>query len=203
MAVKKNSLKRYKKKRNFKVTPEPIAKKGIWKKVKNPMFVIQKHASRALHYDLRLEIMGVLVSWAVPKGPSTNPKEKRLAIQTEDHPISYGDFEGVIPEGEYGGGVVMVWDIGTYRNLKVSVDGSLIPMSHCLQNGRIEVFLQGSKIYGGYALVRTGSVVGEKSQWLIIKMRDVYADARRNPTSTQTKSVLTGRTMMQIKRDGE
>jgi DNA ligase D-like protein (predicted 3'-phosphoesterase) len=200
--AKKDPLIRYKAKRDFKVTPEPIATKKVLKS-KEPMFVIQKHAARALHYDLRLEIGRVLVSWAVPKGPSTNPKVKHLAIQTEDHPLSYGDFEGNIPQGEYGAGPVMVWDIGVYYNIKEDDDGKLIPMKQCLKDGRIEVFLEGHKIFGGYALVRTGKIIGERSQWLLIKMKDEYTDARRNPTNTQNKSVLTGRTMAEIKKYGK
>jgi len=162
-----------------------------------PIFVIQKHAARNLHFDVRLSIGGVLVSWAVPKGPSTSTRVKRLAVRTDDHPLAYAKFEGVIPKGEYGAGTVMVWDKGTYRNLKKK-NGKLVPMSTCLKNGRIEVWLQGEVLQGGYALIR---MKGKSGQWLMIKMDDEYASARRNPASTHKKSVVTGRTMHQIGTD--
>ena|SRR3990167_6439806 len=190
-----SKLKEYAKRRNFKKTKEPEAKVS---KSNDHIFVIQKHAASHLHYDFRLEIDGVLVSWAVPKGPSTNPAEKRLAARTEDHPVEYAKFEGVIPEGEYGGGTVMVWDYGTYENIKKR-DGKLVPMKQCLENGQIEVLLKGHKLQGGYALIKT--MLGIKGDnWLLIKMRDDKADARRNPVSTQNKSALTDRTMQEIKK---
>ena len=141
---------------------------------------------------------GVLKSWAVPKGPSTNPREKRLAVPTEDHPLDYADFEGVIPKGEYGGGTVLVWDFGTYRNLREQ-DGTEIPLEECLEEGRVTVHLEGKKLQGGFALIRTGRQ--EEKRWLLIKMDDESADARRNPTSTQPDSVLSGRSLEQIEED--
>jgi DNA ligase D-like protein (predicted 3'-phosphoesterase) len=196
---KKESLKNYQKKRNFTKTPEPSGVKIKKKKTKKPIFVIQKHAASHLHYDLRLEIEDVLVSWAVPKGPSTNPKEKRLAMRTEDHPIDYANFEGVIPEGQYGAGTVMVWDYGTYKNIKKKGD-KLVPMEQCLKNGQIEVWLYGKKLQGGYVLHLFKK---DEDAWLLIKMKDDKADARRNPTSTENKSALTNRTMTEIKREEE
>lgn len=196
---KKRSLSGYQAKRNFKVSPEPKGKQPR-KKTKAPIFVVQKHDARNLHYDLRLEIDGVLVSWAVPKGLSLNPSEKRLAIMTEDHPLEYATFEGVIPEGQYGAGPVMVWDTGTYKNIKEKA-GKLVPMDECLKNGQIELFLEGSKLQGGFALVKTRYGT-DKDQWLLIKMKDEFASGRKNPINNQKKSVLTGRTMHQIKKAG-
>ena len=158
-------------------------------------FVIHKHDAPSLHYDFRLEVDGALKSWAVPKGPSTDPREKRLAIQVEDHRLDYGDFEGVIEDG-YGKGTVLVWDAGSYRNL----DGGR-SMIEAVDAGHVRVRLDGEKLTGGYTLqrIRGGSGVSdEKSQWLLIKRRDRGADARRNPESTQPKSVKTGRTIDQI-----
>lgn len=166
-----------------------------------PIFVIQKHAARTLHYDFRLSIGGVLVSWAVPKGPSTNTKLRRLAIRTEDHTMAYGRFEGVIPKGEYGAGTVMVWDKGTYRNIKKK-EGKAVPMSRCLKEGRIEVWLKGKKLQGGYAFIRAFGK-REQAQWLLVKMNDEYASAKTNPVKTKTKSVVTDRTMRQIASDAK
>lgn len=166
--AKNDSLKSYKKKRDFTKTPEPAGIKNSKKKTEKPLFVIQKHAASRLHYDFRLEIDDVLVSWAVPKGPSTDPREKRLAIRTEDHPMDYVDFEGVIPEGQYGGGTVMIWDYGTYKNIKKK-GGKLVPMEQCLKDGQIEVWLYGKKLQGGYALHLFKK---EHDQWLLVKMKD-------------------------------
>lgn len=192
------SLEEYSKKRNFSKTNEPKPDK-IKKASKNPIFVIQKHEASKLHYDLRLEIGGVLVSWAVPKGPSLNPAEKRLAILTEDHPMEYGNFEGVIPEGEYGAGTVMVWDNGTYENIKKD-DTKIVTMEDCLESGQIEVFFNGHKIKGAYALVRMGNK--KSKNWLLIKMKDEFASRKKNPTSTENKSVISKKTMSQIKKSG-
>ena len=163
-----------------------------------PLFVIQKHDASTLHYDFRLEVDGVLKSWAVPKGPSTNPRERRLAVPTEDHPMEYADFEGVIPEGEYGGGTVLLWDRGTYRNLRAEGDKP-VSMSEALAEGRVAVWLEGKKLRGGYALIRTGK--SDDARWLLIKMKDEEADARRNPVGAEPKSVLTGRTLEEIARE--
>jgi DNA ligase D-like protein (predicted 3'-phosphoesterase) len=186
------SLKEYQEKRDFRKTKEPSGEKEGGRA---NLFVIQKHDARNLHYDFRISVDGVLVSWAVPKGPSTDPKEKRLSIRTEDHPLSYADFEGVIPEGEYGAGTVMVWDRGVYENL--NKDESV---AEGLKKGHIKINLQGEKLKGGYALTETNK---EKNWWILVKIRDEAADARRNPTSTQPKSVLTGRTLAEIKNGEE
>lgn len=190
-------LEEYRKKRDFRRTSEPTGgERGASEK---PLFVIQKHDASSLHYDFRLEVDGVLKSWAVPKGPSTDPGEKRLAVPTEDHPLEYADFEGVIPEDEYGAGAVMVWDTGSYRNLRFEKDednSDSASMEQALKEGKIEVYLQGEKLKGGYALIRTGD--GENARWLLVKMDDDEADARRNPTSTESRSVLSGRTLDEI-----
>jgi DNA ligase D-like protein (predicted 3'-phosphoesterase) len=188
----------YKKKRDFRKTAEPDGGKAG--KGRTPVFVIQKHDARNLHYDFRLEVGGVLVSWAVPKGPSTDPRVKRMAVQTEDHPLEYADFEGVIPEGEYGAGTVMVWDKGTYENRRARKEGDGADMARSIEDGKVEVVLDGRKISGGYHLIRTGTEKGERSRWLLMKARDEKADARRNPLSTETKSVRSGRTLEEIAR---
>ena len=149
-------------------------------------FVIQKHDATTLHYDLRLEVDGVLRSWAVPKGPSTDPRVKRLAVQVEDHALAYADFEGVIGEGSRGAGAVIVWDAGTYRNLDEERS-----MAEALAAGHAKVWLEGHKLMGGWTLQRTHG--GRQPQWLLIKRRDAEADARRNPETSQPESVKTGR----------
>jgi DNA ligase D-like protein (predicted 3'-phosphoesterase) len=159
------------------------------------MFVVQKHDASRLHYDFRIEIEGILKSWAVPKGPSTNPREKRLAVETEDHPLEYADFEGTIPEGEYGAGTVLIWDTGTYRNLKEK-NGKEVPLSKCYDSGHITVWLEGRKLKGGYALTRFRKDI--KNQWLLVKMDDEEADPSRNPVETEPKSVLSGKTLEEI-----
>lgn len=162
--------------------------------------MIQKHDATNLHYDFRLEIEGTLKSWSVPKGPSTNPSVKRMAIPTEDHPLAYADFEGVIPQGEYGGGTVMIWDKGTIESNKKDEDGNLISLEESFKNGSIEVILHGKKLKGGYNLVemKGGKM---KGNWLLMKQDDPEADARRNPVSTQVKSVVSGRTLKQIEKE--
>ncbi len=161
-------------------------------------FVIQKHAARQLHFDFRLAVDGALKSWAVPKGPSLDPADKRLALEVDDHPLDYADFEGVIPEGKYGAGPVMVWDRGTYRNLRAEGETPM-SMSAAYHDGLIEVWLEGEKLVGGFALKRFRE--GKKPQWLLIKMDDSCADARRNPVSTHNKSVKTGRTLKANSRE--
>jgi DNA ligase D-like protein (predicted 3'-phosphoesterase) len=141
-------------------------------------FVIQKHAATTLHYDFRLEAGGVLKSWAVPKGPSTDPREKRLAVEVDDHSLEYGDHES-----EH----VIIWDAGTYRPL---TDG---PVEDAIANGHLSFWLEGEKLRGGWTLQRTSG--GPKPQWLLIKRRDEEADARRNPVATQPESVRSGRTI--------
>ena len=189
----KKTLQTYRKKRDFKRTPEPKGKKNPPRT--QPVFVIQKHDASRLHYDFRIEIEGVLKSWAVPKGPSTNPREKRLAVETEDHPLEYADFEGIIPQGEYGAGTVLIWDIGTYHNLKEK-NGEEVLMSSCFDSGHITIWLEGRKLKGGYALTRFKK--DTKNQWLLVKMDDKEADPLRNPVATEMKSAVSGKTLEEI-----
>lgn len=188
-----DKLKPYRKKRDFSVTPEPSGEENLYK---NSIFVVQKHDASNLHYDFRLEVDGVLKSWAVPRGPSSNPAEKRLAIPTEDHPLGYASFEGVIPSGQYGAGSVIVWDIGTYRNI-TERGGSAVPISRALKEGHASFWLEGKKLRGGYALTRVAN--GKKERWILVKVRDKEADASRDLTKSQTMSALSGRTIEEIR----
>lgn len=194
--AKTSSLKKYQSKRDFKKTSEPRGKRG--KSNSEPIFVIQKHDATSLHYDFRLEVDGVLKSWAVPKGPSTNPREKRLAVPTEDHPMEYAGFEGVIPEGEYGGGPVIVWDNGTYRNT-TEHKGEPVPMNQALDRGHATFELEGHKLQGEWALTRAH--VGGGNRWLLVKMKDSAADARRKLVSSEPESVISGRTIEQVESE--
>ncbi len=150
------------------------------------MFVVQRHEASSTHFDFRLEIDGVLVSWAVPKGPSVDPDDRRLAIRTEDHPLGYADFEGRIPQGEYGAGTVIVWDTGHFD---VLTTGSA---RQALADGHLTVSLHGTKLAGGFSLIRRPS--GPREQWLLLKKNDEGADRRRKPAETQPESVVSDRT---------
>lgn len=196
-----SGLKEYREKRDFRKSPEP-KDGGPSRPTDGPLFVIQEHDASTHHYDFRLEIDGALASWAVPKGPSTDPREKRLAVRTEDHPLAYADFEGMIPEEEYGAGSVLVWDRGTYRNLRAEKEGDGAEMSEALEDGKLEVWLEGEKLRGGWALVHA-KLGGDEDAWLLVKMKDDEADARRKPTSTQPESVLTGRTLEEVAEEHE
>lgn len=183
-------LSEYRRKRRFRRSPEPRGRRlGRRRRAgtTESSFVIQHHAARSDHYDLRLEIDGVLVSWAIPRGPSTNPKDRRMARRTEDHPLDYADFEGVIPEGEYGAGPVIVWDRGTYANATERA------MAEGLRRGHLSFRLQGEKLQGGWALTRIRG--GKDETWLLLKRKDEDADARRKPVTSQPNSVLSGRTL--------
>jgi bifunctional non-homologous end joining protein LigD len=189
------TLAKYKEKRNFKVTPEPSGDEAA-KKAAHPhlLYVVQKHRATQLHYDFRLEFEGVLLSWAVPKGPSLDPSVKRLAMQVEDHPVDYGGFEGVIPEGEYGGGTVMVWDTGTWTPESVDI-------AEALKKGDLKFQLHGKKLRGSWVLVRTrgfGSSSGKS--WLLIKHRDEFASSE-DVAMTQPKSAVSKRLLADIARD--
>jgi bifunctional non-homologous end joining protein LigD len=188
------SLEEYRSKRNFAETPEPTGR--IRRANRTRIFVVQKHAAGRLHYDFRLAIKGLLVSWAVPKGPSMNPTEKRLAIRTEDHPLEYADFEGVIPEGQYGAGTVMVWDKGRYEPEED------IPADKQLSRGTIDMVLHGEKLRGGFTLIHRGQGSADprrRNRWLLVKHRDEYTDASWDIESPELdRSVLTGRTFKEI-----
>ncbi len=187
----KAPLKPYKDKRDFGETPEP---EGTLSEAPGlPVFVIQKHDARNLHYDLRLESEGVMKSWAVPKGPSMDPKVRRLAIPTEDHPMSYNDFEGVIPEGNYGAGAVIVWDRGTFQNAK----GEDASFALNLDEGHATIQLDGEKLRGKFALIRTKRG-GKRPQWLFFKMKDEHALAGSDILSEKPASVKTGRSLSEV-----
>lgn len=192
------SLREYRRKRRFGVTPEPIGRRIPPAKAPRRLrYVMHKHQASHLHYDLRLEWNGVLLSWAVPKGPSLDPSVKRLAMRVEDHPIDYADFEGVIPEGEYGAGTVMVWDRGTWIPEDQDVDGAL-------RRGELKFSLQGTKLKGSWVLVRTRSgypASPGRPAWLLIKHRDAYA-SDRDIAVEKPRSVISTRTLAEIARAG-
>lgn len=188
-------LQEYRRKRDFRVTAEP---KGSARRPAQKLklaYVIQKHQASHLHYDFRLEWNGVLLSWAIPKGPSLDPSVKRLAAQVEDHPIEYGGFEGVIPAGEYGGGTVMLWDRGTWTPEDPDVGAAL-------RKGELKFTLHGKKLRGSWVLVRTRGGFGgsRKPQWLLIKHRDRYA-SEKDLTIEQPRSVLSRKLLAGIARD--
>src|SRR6516165_7934082 len=185
-------LETYRRKRDFRRTPEPSGAAAA-RSGRALAFVVQKHAARRLHYDFRLELDGVLKSWAVPKGPSLDPKEKRLAVEVEDHPLEYGDFEGVIPRGEYGGGTVMLWDRGWWEPVGDPAAG--------FAKGDFKFVLHGEKLQGKWVLVRLKRRDGEKAtNWLLIKERDALADPGSGDAVVQreTMSIASGREMTAI-----
>jgi bifunctional non-homologous end joining protein LigD len=192
------ALEEYRRKRDFQRTTEPPPEKAFGK---GPLiFVVQKHRARRLHYDFRLELNGVLKSWSVPKGPSLDPSVKRLAMMVEDHPLEYAAFEGIIPEGEYGAGEVIVWDSGTYS---LDEGGELLfhdraasekIMRRGIESGKLSFFLRGKKLKGSWALVRMQK---KENDWLLIKHRDEYAQAGSDILEEE-KSALTGRSFGEV-----
>lgn len=189
-----STLKDYRRKRDFTTTPEPTDDATAPRRASKALrFVVQKHDASRLHYDFRLEIGGVLASWAVPKGPSLNPKDKRLAVHVEDHPLGYASFEGVIPKGEYGGGPVLVWDQGTWTPEGDPGEG--------VRKGKLVFSLEGEKLRGGWTLVRAGGARGrEKDEWLLIKRDDEHAsDANASIVHDKPTSVLSGRTIDEVR----
>ncbi|MCR3884299.1 DNA polymerase ligase N-terminal domain-containing protein [Methanotrichaceae archaeon M04Ac] len=194
-----DKLQAYRKKRDFSRTSEPPGSGGITPGDK-PRFSVQKHRAKKLHYDLRLDVGGVLKSWAVPKGPSLDTKTKRLAVPTEDHPLDYIDFEGTIPTGEYGAGTVIVWDIGTYENT-TSADGKEVSIAEALERGHATFLLSGEKLRGGYALTRTGR--GKNERWILVKMKDDFAKADDDVLEREPNSALTGRSLKEVEEEDE
>jgi bifunctional non-homologous end joining protein LigD len=193
----RDRLKHYRQKRDFSRTAEPAgeSRRARPAHAKALRYVIQKHAARALHYDFRLEHDGVLLSWAVPKGPSENPADKRLAVQVEDHPLDYGNFEGTIPAGEYGGGTVMLWDRGRW----LAADD----VDEALRKGKLVFALDGERLKGLWALVRLRPRNNERGgerrkNWLLIKEKDDYVRTGKLVTARETTSVKTGRSMDEI-----
>ncbi len=189
------TLDTYRKKRRFSVTTEPQGTTaGGARKTKALAFVVQKHRATALHYDVRLEWGGVMLSWAVPKGPCYDPTVKRLAMQVEDHPIEYNKFEGIIPEGEYGGGTVMIWDHGSWTPESPDADAAL-------KKGDLKLTFHGKKLRGSWVLVRTRGRPGDgKPAWLMIKHRDQWASTE-DVTELAPRSVVSNRLLIEIARD--
>ena len=184
-------LDEYKRKRDFSVTPEPTGRVDAGNT--EPIFVIHKHDSRNLHYDLRLESEGLLKSWAVPKGPSMDPKVRRLAVPTEDHPMAYADFEGIIPEGHYGAGTVIVWDSGTFHNTK----DKDVSFAENLEEGHATIQLKGSKLEGKFALIKTKRG-GKRHQWLFFKINDEHSMTGSDITVERPNSSKTGRSLSEV-----
>jgi bifunctional non-homologous end joining protein LigD len=187
-----DSIARYNRKRDFEQTPEP-AGKAVKRSGRSLRFIVQKHHASSLHYDFRLEAAGVLKSWAVPKGPSLDPADKRLAMRVEDHPLAYSNFEGIIPKGNYGAGEVIVWDRGTYRPKGAE------RAEKAIDSGEIKFTLRGTKLRGGFTLVKMRARDGADNAWLLIKERDEFVD-RRWRASAHEESVKSGRTLADLKK---
>ncbi|WP_037577671.1 DNA polymerase ligase N-terminal domain-containing protein [Phaeacidiphilus oryzae] len=203
----KGALAEYQRRRDFARTREPQG--GGGEAGDRPVFVVQIHDASSLHFDFRLEADGVLKSWAVPKGPSYDPQDKRLASPTEDHPMEYRGFEGVIGEGQYGAGTVIVWDQGTYRNLSKDRNGEEIPMAEALERGHASFWLDGDKLHGGYALTRmrrgggSGGGGRDREAWLLVKESDRHAGKGHGTDPQRARSALSGRTLGQVAAEDE
>ncbi|MDY6982841.1 MAG: DNA polymerase ligase N-terminal domain-containing protein, partial [Pseudomonadota bacterium] len=199
------SIKRYNEKRNFDATPEPAGKTAATSKTGALRFVIQKHRASHLHYDFRLELNGVLLSWAVPKGPSLNPDDKRLAMHVEDHPLDYRTFEGIIPEGNYGAGTVMVWDEGTYAaDPELNKAENIKQLTADYKKGHLRFIMSGKKLSGRFSLVKmrgnSKKYGNDDKAWLLVKADDESAD-RKTPVADQDRSAVTGRSLEEIAAD--
>ncbi|MBL1082627.1 3'-phosphoesterase [Streptomyces actinomycinicus] len=190
-------LRTYRGKRDFERTREPsgrTARAGDGE----PHFVVQIHDARRMHFDFRLQVGDVLKSWSVPRGPSGDPADKRLAVPTEDHPLEYEDFEGVIPQGEYGGGTVIVWDQGTYAPLSHDRRGRPVDFAESLEHGHATFRLHGTKLHGEYALTRFRSGTDEEEAWLLVRKGPARSDGHGTPDPRRARSVRTGRTLAQV-----
>lgn len=188
-------LAEYRRRRRFDRSREPSGREPSAPGDK-PVFVVQVHDASTMHFDFRLEAGGVLKSWAVPKGPSADPHVKRLATPTEDHPMDYRSFEGVIAQGEYGGGTVMVWDEGTFRNLTRDRAGEQVPFDRAIEQGHASFWLEGRKLRGAYALTRMRG--DGRESWLLVKKADRHAKTERNTDPRRLRSALSGRTLRRI-----
>jgi DNA ligase D-like protein (predicted 3'-phosphoesterase) len=198
----KDTLADYHRRRDFSRTREPEGRSGAGAAAERPVFVVQIHDATSMHFDFRLEADGVLKSWAVPKGPSGDPHDKRLAMPTEDHPLDYRDFEGTIGEGEYGAGAVIVWDEGTYRNLTADRRGTPVPVAEAVRRGHVSFRLYGRKLHGGYSLTRfRGSEGGEREAWLLVKHADAQASGHTAPDPRRARSARSGHTLKQIRAE--
>ncbi len=195
----KNALAQYRRKRDFTKTAEPKGGGHRAGRAGRPRFVVQVHDASTLHFDFRLEVDGVLKSWAVPKGPSGDPQDKRLAMPTEDHPMEYRDFEGVVAEGEYGAGSVIIWDEGGYRNLTTDRHGREVDFAEALGKGHVSFRLDGKKLRGAYSLtrMRKGDGRGDREAWLLVKQGDQRGAPHGTPDPRRVRSVRTGRTLKQ------
>lgn len=197
-----HALREYHRRRDFSRTAEPRGDDAAAGPGDAPSFVVQIHDATATHFDFRLEVDGVLRSWAVPKGPSADQQDKRLAMATEDHPLEYRSFEGVIAPGEYGAGTVIVWDEGTYRNLSEDRHGREVPIAEALDGGHASFWLDGRKLHGGFALTRIRGDGGDREAWLLVKRADRRARTDGGTDPHRARSARTGRTLRQVARSG-
>lgn len=197
-----DALANYRRRRNFSRTAEPRGAHPD--RTEESRFVVQIHDASTMHFDFRLEVDGVLKSWAVPKGPSADPHDKHLAMPTEDHPLDYRDFEGVIAEGQYGAGTVLIWDEGSYRSLAKDRSGHEIPFADALdRDGHASFVLNGSKLQGAYALTRIRKGAdGDREAWLLVKHGDSGTSGHGAPDPARARSVRTGRTLKQVAAAG-
>jgi DNA ligase D-like protein (predicted 3'-phosphoesterase) len=192
-----DTLRAYRSKRDLGRSGEPSG--GRRRPGRRPAFVVQKHSARSLHYDFRLEADEVLKSWSVPKGPSADPAVKRLAVPTEDHPLDYENFEGVIPRGEYGAGAVIVWDTGTYDNRTKGSAGQTVSVADAIERGHVSFDLHGTKLRGAYSLTRIRARRDERGPvWLLVKNADKFAEPGSDPERDEPESVQSGKDIEQV-----
>ncbi|MER8009425.1 DNA polymerase ligase N-terminal domain-containing protein [Streptomyces sp. NPDC094149] len=197
----RDRLREYRGKRDFRRSAEPEGRSAS--SDGEPRFVVQIHDASTMHFDFRLQVGDVLKSWSIPKGPSADPHDKRLAVPTEDHPLQYEEFEGVIPEGEYGGGTVIVWDHGTYQPLSHDREGRPVDFEESLEHGHARFRLKGAKLHGEYALTRfRGGKDGDgKESWLLVKAGGERGRGHGAPDPRRARSVTSGRTLAQVAAD--